>query len=93
MSTHRSFSSCAGRIRHPAGVVPAKGNLIPGRGRQGEYRSSREIVYPVFPGHSECFGRFVAGLEQFLPGRGPTGPTRHGTLGLVIDARPTRLST
>ena len=92
MSTHRSFSSCAGRIRHPAGVVPAKGNLIPGRGpARGVPVVPRDRV-PRLSGYSECFGRFVAGLEQFLPGRGPTGPTRHGTLGLVIDARPTRLS-
>ena len=68
MSTHRSFSSCAGRIRHPAGVVPAKGNLIPGSSRQGEYRSSREIVYPVFPGTVNASAASSQDLSNSFPG-------------------------
>ncbi len=46
--THRSFSSCAGRIRHPTGVVPAKGNRVPKTGwARGKPSRSREIVFLV----------------------------------------------
>jgi len=70
--THHSFSSCAGRIRHPTGVVPAKGNPIPEAAEQGgEPSRSREILCPVCSGDSQCFGVIVEELEHFL--------TRHAT--------------